>query len=204
MLIWSSIPMAVHEIQCPLCVGTARVELEPEFGIFRVEGFRKRPRRFSILRRRPESSHGEKLFLEREKQARISTRCDEKHFLRVLAAPYYYIPNENCLYDPERIPPIQCPHCRFQYGTHADFVYEADTRDGESVHVLRSVSKQPKPGYEEVAAMTRQSCTSNDRVTLRKDCPNCRKLSYFNYRTLSVDPEVNFSGTVEVQSGYER
>lgn len=187
--------MAVWDVQCPLCTETAVVEVESDFGIYRVEGFKKRPSRFRILHRRPDSSHGEKLFLEPAHRHCDTVRCEADHYLRVLSAPYYRIPNEKSLYGPKQAPAIECPYCRYRYGTHAEFVYEADTRDEKCLHVLRSVSTEPMPGHEEVSAMTRQSCTTNDRVTLRRDCPNCRNLSYFNYRNLSTDPEVNFSGT---------
>jgi hypothetical protein len=187
--------MATYEINCPLCVETATVEIDPNYGIYRVLGFKRKPRQFWILRWRPNASHGEKLFIDRDNQTRVSARCGSKHYLRALSAPYYYIPQGQCLYGPERAPIIECPFCQFRYGTHSDFIHQVDATDADSVHVLRSITKKPKAGHTEVAAMTRQKCTTNRRLSYRKDCPNCGRLSYFNYRTIAVDPEVQFSGS---------
>jgi hypothetical protein len=184
--------MAQYTVDCPVCPSTATVSLGEDVAIYRIEGFESEPGGLQLTAPSPTATLGEKLYLDRDDQFRRSATCGGGHHLRVFAADYVVVPKSNCLYEPAEVPAVECPHCAFRYGTHEAFVHEADADRPESTHVLRSVTTEPERAHDEVAAITRQACTSHDRLTVPKSCPHCGRRAYFNYRNLDVDPTVHF------------
>lgn len=186
--------MASYTVDCPVCPSTATVTLGEDVAIYRIEGFEAKPGRLSLAGSSPAAALGEKLYLDRDDQRRPTARCGNDHYLRVFAAEYVHVPRENCLYEPADAPAVECPHCRFRYGTHEQFVHEADTDRPESTHVLRSVTTEREPGHTEIGAITREACVANARLAVSKACPHCGRRAYFNYRNLDIDPTVHFLG----------
>jgi hypothetical protein len=184
--------MVGYTVDCPACPSTVTVQLGEDVAIYRVEAFTSEPRRLPLVSSSPAATLGEKLYLDRDDQCRRSATCGGGHHLRVFAADYVQVPKSNCLYDPVEAPAVECPHCAFRYGTHEEFVHEADTDRPASTHVLRSVTTEPERAHEEVPAVTRQVCTDHDRLTVPNSCPHCGRRAYFNYRNLDVDPTVHF------------
>lgn len=184
--------VARYTVDCPVCPSTAVVELGDDAAIYRIEGYDTAPRRLTLTPPEPMATLGEKLYLDRDDQRRRSVTCENGHHLRVFGAGYVHVPKVNCLYDPVDAPAVDCPHCAFRYGTHEAFIHEADTERPASTHVLRSVTTEPAADHTEVSAVTRRTCTAADRLTVPRTCPHCGRQSYFNYRSLVVDPTVRF------------
>lgn len=184
--------MVRYTVDCPVCSSTATVELGEGMAIYRIEGFESEPTDLPLVSSQPTGTLGERLYLDRSDQRRQSETCGNGHFLRVIAAGYVHVPKANCLYDPADTPAVECPYCGFRYGTHEEFVHEADTDRSASTHVLRSVTTAAETDHTEVSAVTRQACVDHDRLTVPKTCPHCGRRAYFNYRTREVDPTVHF------------
>jgi hypothetical protein len=184
--------MAHYEVDCPACPSTATVTLGDDVAIYRIEAFDSEPRDLPLVSPSPAAMLGEKLYLDRDNRRRRTATCGNGHHLRVLAAEYVMVPRSNCLYEPAAVPAVECPHCAFRYGTHGEFVHEADTDRPASTHVLRAVTTEPEPAHDEVPAITRQVCVDHDRLTVPRSCPHCGRRTYFNYRTLDIDPTVHF------------
>ncbi len=186
--------MAGYSVDCPACPASARVTVDDDVAIYRIEAFESKPRRTPFSAPTPLAALGEKLYLDRSNQQRRTTRCDDGHYLRVFAAEYIYVPQSNCLYPPKEIPQVECPFCSFRYGTHEQFVHRPDADTDDGTHVLRSVTTAPEPDHTERTAITRQACTNHDRLAVPRSCPHCGRQSYFNYRTLAIEPTVYFVG----------
>lgn len=189
--------MAEYTIDCPACPENACVSIDDDRAIYRIEAYDSKPRRLPFRSPTPSATLGEKLYLDRDQQYRQTTSCESGHHLWIYAAAYVHVPRETCLYQPAAVPQVSCPFCQYRYGTHEEFVHRPNRDSVDSTHVLRSVTTDPAAGHVEVPAISRRVCTNHDRLAVTRNCPHCGRQSYFNYRTLELEPTVYFVGIDE-------
>lgn len=133
---------------------------------------------------------GGKQTVTRPKQVRQTTVCsapEDIHYVRVFATRYTEFPEEDWVTEPAKIPQVECPTCRYQYGPHSEFVERVSDVYEEKNHYLREVSRDPVEGHVQVNSLTRHHLVNYDRIALHRTCQNCGETHYFLYRTREVD-----------------
>lgn len=186
--------MEQREVECPMCVQSGFVRLRSSKSVYRIEVFVEDPRESTgILGRspKPEAKLGTTQLLDRDRQTRKITVCGDGHYLRVIAASYVDVPAQQALVEAPETPDVECPNCRFRFGSHTNFIKRLSKGNPLKDHVLREVTFQPKPDHTEVKALTTRNMTNNERITVLKQCPHCGESFYFNYRTRAVEKHVH-------------
>jgi endogenous inhibitor of DNA gyrase (YacG/DUF329 family) len=182
-------------VECPSCDATGVVRLDNTLAIYRIHAYNSDPRtqQNSFTTTQPNQTLGTRQLLDRSNQSRALSLCANGHYLHIIAAHHALVPADAVLVSAPDMPAVECPSCRYQYGSQAEFTVQAspDDTDSQLVYPLREVTSHPQPSHTEVGALTSSTLSSSDRVTVPRKCPHCGHTAYLNYRSLAVDPDVS-------------
>ncbi len=192
--------MHIYNVRCPLCSGSqTRIEIPDSWAIFRVEGYSSDPeRKWDYLEPDPDRVYGVRNFIDQKEQKRLEATCQNGHHLRVYTANYEVLGEDDALYGPGKTPVVTCIHCGYNFGEHNTF-NRRETTDPENHLILRSVSRIAQTGHKEVETLSRKACLQYDQISRQKECPNCGKSVFFNYRSRKFDADLKFLGHQEQQ-----
>lgn len=182
----SRVSMATRSIDCPLCPEQAQVFIEDQHSVYLIKGYTEDPTDeggFFSRAPKPESILGTELYVDHSTRSVTLARCEDGHYLRIFSAHYTSIPQDKVISPPDFAPNVECPYCKYEFGTQEEFIFQPGKEDDQkTLQVLRSVNATPHPAFEEINGRTKKLLLKHPRVAQRVDCPHCGNIIYFQYQ----------------------